>query len=44
MPAACLKASRVPKRAWYELGGFSNPQCFRRATSNGGWTYWVRND
>lgn len=44
MPYAFLAASRITKRAWYALGGFRNPRCFRRQRKGGAWHYFYRND
>lgn len=32
---------RVTRREWYDLGGFANSRCWRRARRNGVWQYFV---
>jgi hypothetical protein len=32
---------RVNKRTWYDIGGFANPRCYRKANSRGVWQYYV---
>lgn len=33
---------RMKKKDWYRHGGLANPDCIRRATKSGVWTYWVK--
>lgn len=36
-----IGAYRTSKSAWYAMGSFANPRCFRRADSSGAWRYFV---
>jgi hypothetical protein len=34
------RKERLTKREWYELGGFANPDLFRRQKKGGAWQYF----
>lgn len=31
---------RITKKEWYEKGGFTNSDLFRKGRKDGSWTYW----
>lgn len=35
-----MNRERISRKAFYKRGGFANPALFRKANSNGAWTYW----
>ena len=35
-----IGSTRITKKEFYTLGGFSNPALFRKQTPGGGWSYW----
>lgn len=35
-----LGSARISKREWYRLGGFANPNLWRRQQKGRGWQYY----
>lgn len=33
--------TRITKREFYDMGGFSNPRLFRRQRKSGAWQYYM---
>lgn len=40
--ARLIGSTRISKREFYRVGGFSNPLCWRRQKRGGAWQYFYR--